>query len=68
MKPIVHFRYFSDFPEVGRGALLYPRDHPDHGRVSNKRLVHTSKVLSVSDDGKRIETENTIYILEEEEQ
>ena len=60
IKPVVHYRN-SLFPlEVGNSARVYPIDHYATDRVSNKRMVTTSRVVALRDDG--FETLNTIYV------
>lgn len=63
-KPVVFFRQAADLgpyknPVVGYSAeLLWITGHP---RLGNPPRVYTSTVLEVRDDGKTIETRNTIY-------
>lgn len=60
-KPIVHFKGEPHFPlELGKGAYVYPVDHPSD-LVSNTKLVYTSDVIAIHSDGS-FETKNTHYI------
>ena len=60
-KPIVKYKDIAYIPTVGSYAMVWPIDHPGHnGLVSNKSWVHTSPVVSISDNG-RFETRNTRY-------
>lgn len=63
MKPLV--KYDADVEETviicGRSAYVKPIDHPDSARVSNKKMVFTSTVLTVYGDGS-FETVNTMYV------
>ena len=64
-KPVVVFGYESvSFPaKVGQRAYLL--DVEDHPLLGNQRYVSTSTVLDIRDDGRTIETRNTIYIKKE---
>lgn len=62
MKPTVHYHPTDlDIIELGRGAVIFPMNHPDKHNVSNTTLVFTSKVISVDGQG-NFETENTRYV------
>ncbi len=60
-KKIVHYD-LSKGSQIGEGqpAFVYPTDHPG---VSNKKMVQTSRVIKVNEDGS-FETLNTIFIPE----
>lgn len=60
MKKIVHYRELEHCV-VGQNALVFPIDHPDSERISNKKLVMTSVVQSVNPETGEFETLNTIY-------
>lgn len=62
-KKVVHYKGGTQV--IGNGghfAMLHPVDHPDSERVSNTKLVMTSKVVRYDKRSGTIETENTIYI------
>jgi len=62
-KPEVKFTSAEDPAVVGQQVYLYGvKDHP---RLGYQRWVITSPVIDVRDDGKTIETMNTIYVQEE---
>lgn len=62
MKPTVHYHPTPlDIIIVGRGAVVFPMDHPDKNHVSNTKMVFTSNVISRDDSG-NFETENTRYV------
>lgn len=48
------------------GVLLWPIDHPDSDRVSNASYVLTTKVIMSNVVTKAFETQNTIYLPNEE--
>jgi hypothetical protein len=61
-KPVVYYdpsRSVLDF-KVGYSALVFPLNHPNTGMVSNTKLIHTSLIISVGENGV-FETRNTIY-------
>jgi len=67
-KPIVHIKNVSFHPTLPEGecAIGLPLDHYGYGRVSNKHMVQTSRVLhKYMKDGKThsFETENTHYVV-----
>ena len=69
MKPVVHFKKDSlvFLPSFGgkEVALLFPLDHPDNLRVTNKKEATTSEVVQKTYEGQTLtsfETKNTIYI------
>ncbi|UFK09554.1 hypothetical protein [Xanthomonas phage DES1] len=51
------------FTEVGYGARLF--GVKNHYRLGSADYVQTSPVLEIRDDGRTIETKNTIYVMEE---
>ena len=63
-KPVVFFGYSSHAPEVGRSVKLH--DVERHPRLGSFRgldeRVNTSTVLDVRDEGRTIETLNTVYM------
>lgn len=65
-KPLVGFTFAPYFKiKVGYPAHVYTYDHPGP-LVTDGHLVRTSPVVSVAEDGKSFETENTYYYLVEE--
>ena len=66
-KPVVFFGYSSHAPEVGRSVKLH--DVERHPRLGSFRgldeWVNTSTVLDVRDEGRTIETLNTVYMKKE---
>jgi hypothetical protein len=59
-KKIVHYTQNKyDLIAKGLPAQVYPVDHPDSTRVSNRKQVLTSKVIKIHSNG--FETENTRY-------
>jgi len=60
MKPIVRYKSVLYVPMVGVRALVFPIDHPNWHRVSNKTYVITSPVIAVHKAG--FETENSVYV------
>lgn len=64
VKPIVFFRSCLYPPRLGdRADLLDVTNHP---RLGNYHWVSTSAVQDIREDGRVIETLNTIYIRKEE--
>jgi DNA-directed RNA polymerase subunit RPC12/RpoP len=65
VKPIVEYDTDeSCFIVLGYGASVKPINHPSN-LVSNKRMVHTSRVIAVTvneDHSISFETENTRYV------
>ena len=59
-KPEVQYD-MSDFCKIilGQGAIVTPLNHPSP-HVSNTGSVHTSRVISITDED--FETENTRYV------
>ena len=62
-KPVVLFTEVLAPPVIGRRAALGGIEN--HPRLGNLDWVNTSGVLEVRDDGRTIETRNTIYIKKE---
>jgi hypothetical protein len=63
-KPIVHYLPMEGWPiVVGQCANVIPLDHTSYS-VSNNRWATTSIVISENDNG--FETENSIYVKENE--
>lgn len=61
-KKVVHYDADRGVMEgPSDGMILYPIDHPDSERVSNRKGVLTSPVLSFNEESGVIETANTIY-------
>ncbi len=66
-KPIVHYRpNVADYIRVGEAASVCTTDHWSY-LVSNKGVVHTSKVLHYDNVTGVFETLNTVYKPEEKE-
>ena len=67
MKKVVHYdpSGFICYIVEGEVAIVYPIDHPDTERVSNKKPVRTSTVVSYDKETGIFETLNTIYIPKE---
>ena len=63
-KKIVKFAETITVPEVGRRCSL--GGVQDHYRLGNCDWVNTSYVVDIRDDGKTIETKNTIYQMVED--
>lgn len=62
MKRTVRFRRPANVgPKVGESAIVFPFDHPDSERVSNRDYAITSEVVKVNEDGS-FETLNSKYI------
>lgn len=65
-KPVVHYtpnphQFIPDV--VGKGAMVWPVDHPNHlfsQNVSNETACFTSAVIRIGENGE-FETLNTIY-------
>lgn len=61
MKPVVHYQNDKDhFIEAGRGAFVFPVDHPSD-RISNIKLIQTSTVQTHNKETGEFETLNTCY-------
>lgn len=58
MKSIAHYRQLVDRPVIGESALLL--GVPDHPKGLRGRIVATSPVVRVGEDGE-FETLNTVY-------
>lgn len=58
-KKVVEFHGFLFEPAVGRSASL--TDVKDHPKLGDCEWVRTSRVVEIRDNGKTIETRNTIY-------
>lgn len=58
-KPTVRFKDLKTKPQIGKSMVCFPLDHPASDRVSNTKLIITSPVVALTDDG--FETLNTIY-------
>jgi len=51
--------------KIGNCAQVYPLDHPS-ALVSNKTLVITSEVMSYNKESGVFETQNTMYVPQDE--
>lgn len=58
---IVHYSKI-DYVKVGESAFLWPTDHPDTLRASNKHVVQTSPVQCVDESTGTIVTRDTVYV------
>lgn len=59
-KKVVLYREVQNPITVGNVAVVFPLNHPDFLRVSNKDWAITSRVVAVGEKGE-FETLNTIY-------
>lgn len=62
-KKVVKFASYATTPEVGRPAFL--NGVKGHYRLGNEETVQTSFVVDIGDEGRLIETKNTIYVMED---
>lgn len=63
MKKVVRYDKNSDsWVEIGKSAFIYPIDHPDAARVSNVKLIQTSRVVYHDKSTGVFETLNTMYM------
>lgn len=61
-KPEVKFHH-ADEVEIGYSAILY--GVRGHYYLGDEPIVRTSRVVDIREDGRVIETMNTIYVQEE---
>lgn len=61
-KKIVRYSAVYGDIVVGRGASVFPVDHPDSENVSNEHMAWTSTVVSYDETTEIFETLNTVYV------